>query len=70
MGLADDDRRTLANYALGRLGQQYDMKNIFDLARYLFPTPPVPVRYREKMLASAGGQRLAVFPDYQTHAGR
>jgi hypothetical protein len=28
---------------------------VFDLARYLFPTPPVPVRWRRRMLALGSG---------------
>ena len=31
------------------------MKNIFDLARYLVQTPPVPVRWRRRMLALGSG---------------
>lgn len=37
IGLNDDDRKRLVDYAISRIGQQYDLKNIFDLARYLFP---------------------------------
>ncbi|MEX2475509.1 YiiX/YebB-like N1pC/P60 family cysteine hydrolase [Marinobacter sp.] len=55
VGLDDSDIRTLTDYALGRLGQQYDMKNVFDLARYLWPTPPVPTRYRQRLLAFGSG---------------
>jgi len=55
VGLSDEDRRTLTEYASGRLGQQYDMKNVFDLARYLWRAPPVPVRYRHKLLAFGSG---------------
>lgn len=40
IGLNDDDRKHLIDYAITRIGQQYDLKNIFDLARYLFPAPP------------------------------
>jgi hypothetical protein len=35
----------------GRLGNRYDLKNVFDLARYLLPTPPVPTPWRRPMLA-------------------
>jgi len=30
-------------------------RNILDLARYLLPTPPVPVRWRRRMLALGSG---------------
>ncbi len=40
---------------IGRLGLKYDMRNIWDLARYLLPTPPVPVQWRRRMLAIGSG---------------
>lgn len=55
VGLQPDDLKVLADYAKNRLGQQYDLKNVFDLARYLFATPPVPVRFRRRMLALGSG---------------
>ena len=32
-----------------------DLKNVWDLARYLWPTPPVPSRYRRSLLAMGSG---------------
>jgi len=55
VGLSDKDLHRLGEYALSRLGHQYDMKNVFDLARYLWSTPPVPTRYRHKLLAFGSG---------------
>ncbi|MCL7942610.1 YiiX/YebB-like N1pC/P60 family cysteine hydrolase [Marinobacter sp. ATCH36] len=55
VGLSEEDIHRLANYSTSRLGHQYDMKNVFDLARYLFPTPPIPTRYRHKLLAFGSG---------------
>lgn len=55
VGLCEEDIHRLANYSMSRLGHQYDMKNVFDLARYLFPTPPVPARYRHKLLTFGSG---------------
>jgi hypothetical protein len=49
------ERQALCNYAVARLGQQYDLKNIFDLARYLLPNPPIPSRWRRRMLALGSG---------------
>jgi len=40
---------------LARLGQRYDLKNVVDLARYLLPTPPVPLQWRRRMLALGSG---------------
>ncbi len=45
----------LIAYAVSSIGHRYDMKNVFDLARYLFPTPPVPVRWRRRMIAFGSG---------------
>jgi hypothetical protein len=43
-------------YAAARIGQKYDTRHVFDLARYLFPTPPVPVRWRRRMIALGSGE--------------
>lgn len=55
VGLSDAERRALVDYAVGRMGHDYDLKNLFDLARYLFPTPPVPSRLRRRLLALGSG---------------
>lgn len=55
VGLTGEDCQALIDFALSRIGQKYDLKNVFDLARYLFPTPPVPVRWRRRMLAFGSG---------------
>ncbi|MBD5803799.1 hypothetical protein AZOA_32400 [Azoarcus sp. Aa7] len=54
-GLTDEDCRRVVNYAIERLGHQYDLRNVFDLARYLLPTPPVPQRFRRRMIALGSG---------------
>ncbi len=55
VGLTAEDRRKVVNFMVGKLGTQYDMRNIIDLARYLLPTPPVPVRWRRRMIALGSG---------------
>ena len=50
------DRDEVIKFAVARLGTMYDTRNIIDLARYLVPTPPVPVRWRRKMIALGSGQ--------------
>jgi hypothetical protein len=55
VGLSAEDLKKVIAYAIERIGQRYDMKNVFDLARYLFPTPPVPVRWRRRMIAFGSG---------------
>jgi hypothetical protein len=54
-GLSDTDRHAVAQYMLDNIGLTYDLRNIFDLFRYFFPTPPVPVRWRRKMLSIGSG---------------
>lgn len=51
VGLTAEDAHCVIKYVLARLGDRYDLKNVFDLARYLFPTPPVPTPWRRRMLA-------------------
>lgn len=55
VGLSPDEVQKLISYAVSRIGHQYDMKNVFDLARYLIPTPPVPARWRRRLLALGSG---------------
>jgi hypothetical protein len=55
VGLSNEEIDTVIRFAIERLGHQYDVKNVLDLARYLFPTPPVPMRWRRRMLAMGSG---------------
>jgi hypothetical protein len=56
VGLTPEDQRRVVCFAVERLGNKYDMRNIVDLARYLFPTPPVPLRWRRRMIAFGSGE--------------
>jgi hypothetical protein len=53
-GLSADDCKTVCDYAVARIGLQYDLKNLLDLARYLVPLP-VPQRWRRRMIALGSG---------------
>jgi hypothetical protein len=55
VGLDDAARQKVIDYALKRIGMQYDSARIVDLARYLFPYPPVPVWLRRRMLSIGSG---------------
>lgn len=55
IGLSADEVKALTAYAVSRLGHRYDLRNVFDLARYLLPTPPVPQRFRRRMLSLGSG---------------
>ena len=53
--LTVEDSKRVIEYAVSRLGQTYDLKNLIDLARYLLPTPPLPRRWRRRMMAIGSG---------------
>jgi hypothetical protein len=54
-GLTPEDRAEVVNFMVGRLGLKYDMKNIFDMLRYFLPAPPIPVRWRRRLIAFGSG---------------
>jgi hypothetical protein len=53
--LTAEDARRVVQYAMARLGQTYDLKNLIDLARYLLPTIPIPRRWRRRMMSLGSG---------------
>lgn len=55
VGLSEREIADVIDYACARLGARYDLRNVIDLARYLLPTPPVPVRWRRRMIAFGSG---------------
>jgi cell wall-associated NlpC family hydrolase len=55
VGLHAAEIEQVVAYAVSRLGQQYNLKNIIDLARYLIQTPPVSIARRRRMLAFCSG---------------
>ena len=54
VGLTEADCATVCAYAVARIGFAYDLKNIIDLMRYLFPLP-VPQRWRRRLIALGSG---------------
>ena len=54
-GLTPDDRDAVVSFMIERIGLHYDLKNITDMLRYFMPAPPVPVRWRRRMLAFGSG---------------
>ncbi len=56
VGLTRKDRKKVVDFMVGSLGLKYDMRNIIDLMRYLMPTPPVPTRWRRRMIAMGSGE--------------
>lgn len=55
VGLSQEDIDRVVAYAVARLGYQYDLKNILDLARYLIRTPPLSIRWRRRFLMLGSG---------------
>ncbi|HZC55701.1 MAG TPA: YiiX/YebB-like N1pC/P60 family cysteine hydrolase [Xanthobacteraceae bacterium] len=55
VGLDEVSTNKVLDYALKRIGTKYDSQRIVDLARYLFPYPPVPVWFRRRMLSIGCG---------------
>jgi hypothetical protein len=56
IGLSKDEVSRLIGYMVGSLGRKYDLKNLFDLARYFLPLPPVPSRWRRELLQLGSGE--------------
>ena len=55
VGLRPDEIDALCGYMTSRIGYSYDVRNVFDLARYLVRTPPVPDRMKRRMIALGSG---------------
>ena len=55
LNLTESDLDKLCRYMANGIGMKYDLKNIIDLMRYLLPNPPVPRRWRRRMLALGSG---------------
>jgi hypothetical protein len=56
VGLTPEDRVKVIRYAVERIGYAYDLKNVIDLMRYFLPNPPVPARWRRRMIALGSGE--------------
>jgi hypothetical protein len=52
--LTSEDLKKVCAYAVKCIGLNYDLKNIFDLGRYLVPIP-VPQAWRRRMVALGSG---------------
>lgn len=55
VSLRNHEVKKVVDHACQRIGHQYDLKNIFDLVRYLLPNPPVPQAWRRRLLALGSG---------------
>lgn len=55
VGLSEEDCKNVIAHAMDRLGYRYDLRNVIDLLRYLISTPPVPEKFRRRMIALGSG---------------
>ena len=56
VGLSEAEVDALIGFMLQRRGITYDLKNIFDLARYFIRTPPLPGSMRRRALSLGSGE--------------
>ncbi len=56
VGLTADDRQRIIARVVSQIGASYGLKNVFDLARYLLPTLPVPTRWRRSLITLGSGE--------------
>lgn len=56
VGLGEAEVAALIDFMISRKGITYDLKNIFDLARYFIRTPPVPGGMKRRMLSLGSGE--------------
>ena len=56
VGLDEDEIDSVTGFARAHIGDAYDLANVVDLARFLCPTPPVPSRWRRRMIALGSGE--------------
>ncbi len=55
VNLRPEDLARIIAFMRASIGKTYDLKNVLDLLRYLLPEPPVPKRWRRRMLALGSG---------------
>ena len=55
VGLSEAEAQRVIDFIVQRIGHSYDLRNVFDLMRYFLPMPPVPTRFRRRMIAIGAG---------------
>jgi len=55
-GLRQDDANKIINYCIENLGREYNVRQIFDLARFLFPWHWLPRRWRSSLFEHNAGE--------------
>ncbi|MDR3521166.1 MAG: YiiX/YebB-like N1pC/P60 family cysteine hydrolase [Acidocella sp.] len=54
VGLRAEGQQAVVDFVLSKIGTQYDLRYVFDLARYLVPLP-IPRRWRRKAISLGSG---------------
>lgn len=54
-GISYKDSQQLIKYAIGRLGGEYNVRQVFDLARFMFPWMILPRRWRSSLFKRRPG---------------
>lgn len=55
-GISYDDRQKVIAYAINKIGLEYDVRQILDLARLLFPWSILPRRWRSSLFTYNAGE--------------
>ena len=55
-GVSHKDCQQMIHYAISQLGKEYDVRQIFDLARFLFPWWVMPRRWRSSLFQRNAGE--------------
>ncbi|CAN0536794.1 unnamed protein product, partial [Scytosiphon promiscuus] len=56
VNLSEQEKGQLVSFAKARIGHHYDLKNVFDLIRYVIQKPAVPNRYRRALISLGSGE--------------
>ena len=54
-GLSPNDAQQIINYSIEKLGTDYDVRQILDLARFLFPWTIMPRKWRSRLFSKSAG---------------
>jgi hypothetical protein len=60
IGLQPEDLRRILDEVLAQIGHRYDVRNLFDLARYFLPVSLIPRRFRRRALQLGSGPTTQV----------
>lgn len=55
-GLSPMDAQNIINFAVDKLGNDYDVRHILDLARFMLPWTIMPRRWRSSLFSSTAGE--------------